>query len=442
METKTLKISELKLNNGNPRRCSDEKFKRLINSLLVFPDMMRKRPIVINAEREVLGGNQRLRALRHLAQMSDAEIENAMAKAPDTQKMSTEQVEQCVNFWKSFADTKCVEVIDASEWTDEEQKQFVIKDNATFGEWDYDMLANEWDISDLVEWGVDVWETPSEKEVAIEEDELPEVEEGEPVVKRGDIWQLGNHRLMCGDSTLAEDVERLVAGEKMDLLLTDPPYNVDYTGETKDKLKIQNDKMSDTAFFEFLNAAFAAAKSVLRDGGCYYIWCSGKEYRNFFEAVKQNDFHQSIDLVWVKNHFVMSQGDYHAKHEICMYGWKKGAPHFWASDRKQTTVLEFDKPAVNAEHPTMKPVALFGYQMQNNTHKGDKVLDLFAGSGTTIIAAEQLERVGYCMELDPKYCDVIIARWEKATGKKAVLIFAEENEDEQVAKVGEEVPCE
>lgn len=257
-----------------------------------------------------------------------------------------------------------------------------------------------------------------EAELLGDPDEIPE--EVETRCKPGDIWQLGNHRLMCGDSTIISDVEKLMNGSKADMLLTDPPYNVNYEGGTG--LKIQNDNMEDGQFRQFLYDAFTTANIVMKEGAVFYIWHADSEGYNFRGACKDVDWTVRQCLIWNKNTMVLGRQDYHWKHEPCLYGWKEGASHLWASDRKQTTVIDFNKPSRNGEHPTMKPVGLFDYQIQNNTKGGDIVLDLFGGSGTTLIACEQNKRIAYVMELDPHYCDVIISRWETLTGKTAELL--------------------
>jgi len=230
---------------------------------------------------------------------------------------------------------------------------------------------------------------------------------------------MGSHRLMCGDSTNLSHVEQLCEGRHVDMLLTDPPYNVNYEGGTG--LKIQNDSMEDTEFRQFLRDAFVAADSVMKAGAVFYIWHADSEGYNFRGACHDTDWNVRQTLIWKKSSLVMGRQDYQWLHEPCLYGWKEGAGHLWASDRKQTTILEFEKPKKNDVHPTMKPIALFEYQMLNNTKGGDLVLDLFGGSGTTLLAAEKNGRHARLMELDPKYCDVIVKRWEDYTGKKAVL---------------------
>lgn len=210
-------------------------------------------------------------------------------------------------------------------------------------------------------------------------------------------------------------------GVQADLYLTDPPYNVDYTGGTKDALKIENDKMSSEEFRQFLRDSFTAAKLNMKAGAAFYIWYAGLEAPNFQGACVDVNWTVREVLIWVKNTFALGRQDYQWQHEPCLYGWNEGS-HSWYSDRKQTTVLNFDKPARNGEHPTMKPVPLFDYLIKNSSKAGDIVLDSFGGSGTTIIACEQNKRKGYCMELDPKYVDVIIERWENLTGEKAKLL--------------------
>ena len=279
----------------------------------------------------------------------------------------------------------------------------------------------------------------SETEPAVEDDYDVDAPV-EPNAKLGDVYQLGRHRLMCGDSTSLDDVGRLMDGEKADLLITDPPYNVNYEGGTSEKLKIQNDNMEDSDFRQFLRDAFTAADSVMRPGAVFYIWHADSEGYNFRGACRDAGWKVRQCLIWNKNSLVLGRMDYQWKHEPCLYGWKDedalyedvhtpclygwkdGAGHTWNADRKQTTVLDFDRPSRADVHPTMKPIKLFDYEMRNSTKPGQVILDLFCGSGTTIMACEQNGRSARCMELDPHYVDVIIARWESFTGQKAVRI--------------------
>lgn len=209
--------------------------------------------------------------------------------------------------------------------------------------------------------------------------------------------------------------------KQADLLITDPPYNVNYEGKTKDALTIKNDSMSNDNFRTFLINAFKLADSVMKSGATFYIWHADTERYNFQGACQDVGLKVRQCLIWNKNSMVMGRQDYHWKHEPCLYGWKDGASHNWYSDRSQTTILEFDKPNKNELHPTMKPVELIAYQIKNSSKENDIVLDLFGGSGSTLIACEQLNRQCYTMELDERYAEVIINRYEKLTGVKGVL---------------------
>lgn len=317
---------------------------------------------------------------------------------------------------------EAVPCVCVDDLTPEQVNALRLVDNKTNeSDWDMDLLSMELPEIDLSAFDFD-WGLTEDDSAEIVEDEAPEVSDDPPTAKRGDVWQLGRHRLMCGDSTSADDVQTLTGGVQIDLFLTDPPYGVDYTGKTKDALKIENDNRSDDEFVSFLSDAFNAADGVMKPGAVFYIWHADSKAHVFRMACQMVGWEVRQVLIWVKNSMVMGRQDYQWKHEPCLYGWKGGAGHLWASDRKQTTVLEFDRPTKNKEHPTMKPVGLFDYQIQNNTKGGDAVLDLFAGSGTTIIACEQNGRNAFCMEIDPRYVDVIIKRWENFTGEKAVLL--------------------
>lgn len=298
----------------------------------------------------------------------------------------------------------------------------IVDNKSNESAWDLDYLAEELAAVDLSAFDFDFGIEEEEEETEIVEDdyeaEIPE----EPYVKVGDLYQLGRHRLLCGDSTSANDVQRLAGGAQVDLLITDPPYNVDYEGKTKEKLKIQNDKMENDSFRQFLIDAFKNEDLVMRPGAVFYIWHADSEGYNFRGACSDAGWKVRQCLIWNKNSMVMGRQDYQWKHEPCLYGWKEGAGHLWASDRKQTTILNFDRPTKNDLHPTMKPIALFDYQIKNSSKAGDAVLDLFAGSGTTIIACEQNGRKAFSMEFDPRYAQAIIQRWETFTGEKAVLL--------------------
>ena len=331
-----------------------------------------------------------------------------------------------------------VPCVSCDDLSDAQRRAYTLVDNQTtmMTGWDSDMLAYELDVLsdefDMTSLGFTDEMVGMAEEVEAEDDEMPEVVECR--AKRGEIWQLGAHRIMCGDSTCREDVEKLVGGGFCDLLLTDPPYNVALgqhmrPSELKqlhrrtDGLVIENDSWEDEdAFVQFLKSAFDNAMAALNPGAAFYIWHADNQRMNFLKACELAGMTIRECLVWAKNTFALGRQDYQWRHEPCLYGWKDGAAHNWYSDRKQSTVLEFDKPTANAEHPTMKPVGLMAYLIQNSTKRGDTVLDVFGGSGSTLIACEETGRKCLSMELDPHYCDVIIARWEELTGEKAVLV--------------------
>ena len=327
-----------------------------------------------------------------------------------------------------LTDVPCIRL---DHLTDAQKRAYVIADNrlALNSGWDTEMLKVEF--ADLQELGFDLELTgfdldeikellaPVGTEGLTDPDDAPPLPEN-PRTRPGDIWVMGKHRLLCGDSTSVSDLEKLTDGQLVDMWLTDPPYNVAYEGKTKDALKIKNDEMGDDQFRQFLRDAYTAADMVMKPGAVFYIWHADSEGYNFRGAAQDAGWKVRQCLIWKKSSMVMGRQDYHWKHEPCLYGWKEGAGHLWAADRKQTTILEFEKPSRNGEHPTMKPVALFEYQLLNNTKGGDQVLDSFGGSGTTLIAAEKNGRVARLMELDPKYCDVIVKRWQDFTGKIAI----------------------
>ena len=371
-----VKISEVKLNPNNPRLIKDDKFKKLVQSIKDFPEMLNIRPIVVNQDMIILGGNMRYKACK----------EAGLKEIP-------------------------IIITDLSE---DKQREFLIKDNTSGGEWDWQVLANEWDAEELDAWGLDLPIDFNPEVLEAEEDDF-EVPEGgiETDIVLGDLFEIGEHRLICGDSTQTDTFEKLMNGHLADLVVTDPPYNVAYEGKTKDKLKIDNDNMSNGDFYQFLYDFYTALGAYTKKGGSWYVWHADSEGANFRLAMANAGIMVKQCLIWVKNSMVMGRQDYQWKHEPCLYGWKEGASHGWYSDRKQTTVLNFDRPSRNAEHPTMKPVILFSYQIENSSKQGDIVADAFAGSGTTMVACQQLNRKAYVVEFDPKYCQVIIDRMIK-----------------------------
>lgn len=371
-----MKLSDIKANPDNPRVIKDEAFNKLVQSIKDFPKMMALRPMVVDDNLTVLGGNMRLRALRHLG-------------------------------YKDIPDEW---VKRASDLTEEEQKQFIIKDNVSVGDWDWDTLANEWDVQDLKDWGLEMPADWGVERVEAKEDDYEIPDEIETDIVEGDIFDIGQHRLLCGSSTQTDTWKRLMGDELADLVITDPPYNVAYTGGTKDALTMKNDSMADGDFYQFLYDFYTALGSYTKAGGAWYVWHADSEGANFRKAMADAGIMVKQCLIWVKNALVMGRQDYQWKHEPCLYGWKEGAAHSWYSDRKQTTVLNFERPQRNAEHPTMKPIPLIAYQIGNSSKAGDIVCDGFGGSGTTMVASEQMNRRCRMMELDPKYCQVIVDR--------------------------------
>jgi len=387
------KVTELIPYVNNSRTHSDEQVAQIAASIKEFGWT---NPILVDGSNGIIAGHGRLLAARKLGH-------------------------------------KEVPTIELADLTETQKKAYIIADNrlALNAGWDNEMLTIE--LNDLLADGFALEMLgfdPKELNALLEpeviqgltdEDAVPEVPE-QPVTVLGDVWVLGKHRLMCGDSCSVEAVTKLTEGGGVDMLLTDPPYNVAYEGKTKESLTIQNDSMSNDQFRQFLRDAFVTANTVMKKGAVFYIWHADSEGYNFRGACHDAGWKVRQCLIWKKSSMVMGRQDYHWKHEPCLYGWKDGAGHLWATDRKQTTILEFDRPSRNGEHPTMKPVALFEYQLLNNTKGGDIVLDLFGGSGTTMLAAEKHGRHSYLMELDPRYCDVIVKRWQDFTGKKAILL--------------------
>lgn len=348
-----------------------------------------------------------------------------------------------------------VPTIMADDLTEEQIKAFRLADNkvSEYATWDFEKLADELgDIIDLdmSSLGFD-FEIEEEPEVELIEDAVPEPPK-EAKSKPGEIYQLGNHYLMCGDSTNEDDVEKLMHGAKADLVVTDPPYNVNISNSQG--MTIENDNMENEQFLDFLTKAFKCMNNSLKEGGAFYIWFASREHINFERALNNNDLIVRQELIWNKSSLVLSRQDYQWKHEPCLYGWKDGAGHYFIDDRKQTTVIEDkkpdikkmkkeemqalleeiysdkisttiineDRPSVNDLHPTMKPVKLMARLIKNSSKMGESVLDLFGGSGSTLMTCEQLGRKCYTMEFDPIYVDVIINRWETFTGEKAKKI--------------------
>ena len=401
----TLPIGKIKANPNNPRTIKDDKFFKLVQSLKDLPEMAKVRPVVVNQDMVVLGGNMRLKAMKEAG-------------------------------WKEAP----VEIVD---WDEDKQRQFIIKDNVGFGEWDWEMLANEWDAEQLEDWGLDVPVFDDEiKESEPEEDDYEMPDDITTDIVLGDLFEIGPHRLLCGSSTEIDTWKRLMNQELCDLVVTDPPYNVNYQGSNG--LKIMNDKMEASDFYQFLYDFYTALGAYTKAGGSWYVWHADSEGANFRLAMKNAGIMVKQCLIWVKSSMVMGRQDYQWKHEPCLYGWKEGAAHYFTDDRTKTTVIEdkiepkklnkaqllkivqemmaddakttvlrADKPLKNGVHPTMKPILLLAPLIQNSSRLGEIVGDGFLGSGSTMVAAHQLNRKCYGMELDPKYCQVIIDRMLK-----------------------------
>ena len=346
-----------------------------------------------------------------------------------------------------------VPIIRLDHLTDEERKAYTLAHNKLTmnSDFDIDILNDElmnFETIDMSDFGFDM--NFSTEEVEIVEDEVPDIPE-EPKAKVGDIYQLGTHRLMCGDSTDEETVKKLMNGKQADLLFTDPPYNVNISNSQG--MTIENDNMNDAVFKSFLMDAFKNASQSLKIGGAYYVWYASREHINFETSLNENGLPVKEQLIWVKNSFTFGRQDYKWKHEPCLYGWKEGASHYFVeeynhptviedeldldsmkkedmkrlleellADKTPTTVIHENKPIKNDLHPTMKPLKMCADMIRNSSKENEIVLDLFGGSGSTLITCEQLKRTCYMMEYDPKYVDVIIERWENFTGEKAVKI--------------------
>lgn len=445
MKTEEIALSRVVENEENPRTITEANFQKLVKSIIVFPKMLQLRPIVVDETYKALGGNMRTRALCHIVSMTPESIMDVL----DTDQRLTDAEKLAIaNYWSKWKEQPTATIVKASDLTESQKKEFIIKDNAGFGDWDTDALANQWNTDLLKDWGIQDWqlqgwmspdslkngEQADEDQKEAKDDEFDEDSEKIPQrCKECELWQLGKHRLMCGDSTDAEQVKFLMGGQVVNLYLTDPPYNVGYGYEDSAKMRkrnhrtdgltVKNDKMDNDKFLDFLSAAFLAADENMEKGAAFYIFHSDNYSMWFREALMSTkDLELRETLIWNKDSLCFCRQDYHWKHEPCLYGWKNGGAHNWFNDRAQTTVIDMARPKVSREHPTMKPVPLFAYLMGNSTKEGWNVYDGFGGSGTTLIAAEQLNRNAFLMELDPHYCDVIIARWEKLTGEKAVKI--------------------
>ena len=402
MRLEKIAIEKLNPAQYNPRKDlkpGDPEYEKLKRSMETFGYV---EPIVWNKQTgNIVSGHQRLKILRH---QGETEIE-------------------------------CV-VVDLDE---KQEKALNITLNKVSGEWDLPKLADlisELDdgIFDISITGFDAAEIEHlfsqvhDKDVK-EDDFDVDGALKEPAISRlGDLWLLGRHRLLCGDSTKAETYEILMDGKQANLVVTDPPYNINIEGGTKDKLKIKNDKMSDQEFYEFLLQFYKCTYDVMDDGAAIYVFHADTEGINFRTAFRDADFHLSAVCIWVKDSLVLSRADFHFRHEPVIYGWKPTGKHKWYADRKQDTIWEFDRPKRSESHPTTKPVPLVAYPIKNSSAPNGIVLDPFGGSGSTLIACEQLDRTCYMAELDEKYADVIVKRYVELVGSDEGVFLLRNNE--------------
>lgn len=379
------KVSELVPYEYNPRKISDLDKYRLKQSLEKFN--LVEIP-VIDIDNTLIGGHQRVIILFELGrgeEIIDVRIPNR-------------------------------------KLTEEEFKEYNLRSNILNGEFDYEKISDFFSEINLTEIGFDVSSfdnfIQSENNVKIEMENEVDVTLSKNIQsKEGDVIELISlrkgitHKVICGDSTKEETYKKLLGDDTFQLIITDPPYNVNYEGCTKDKLKIKNDKMSDNAFFEFLYNFYQNTFNFSMIGCPTYIFYADSEAINFRTAMQKAGYKISNVLIWVKNQLVLGRFDYQMKHEPILYGWQTKGKHPWYSDRKQSTILEFDKPKRNADHPTMKPIELIGYLIKNSSQQKNIVGDLFLGSGSTLIACEMNWRTCRGVEYDPQYMDVIIRRW-------------------------------
>lgn len=377
MKIQTVDIRKLKANPANPRLIRDEKYKKLVNSILEFPEMLNIRPIVVDSDMTVLGGNMRLKAC----------MDAGMDKVP---------------------------VILADDLTDDQKRRFIIADNVGYGEWDWEVLANEWDAGELADWGLDVpTEWGEEVQAEAQEDDYEIPDEIVTDIVLGDLFEIGPHRLLCGDSTDSEAVGRLMNGEKADMVFTDPPYGVAYVGKTKDALTIESDDVSPSELKDLVSAWFSNVDLFTRNGAYLLATVPARPLHLIFAQDWLDRGWLRQIMVWNKSSMVLGNSEYHYKHEPILFGWKPNGDRLKNTDRTKTTVWDFEKPSANREHPTMKPIKMWAYGIKNHTKSGWLIYEPFTGSGTTMVAAHQLNRKCYGMELDPKYCQVIVDRMLK-----------------------------
>jgi site-specific DNA-methyltransferase (adenine-specific) len=386
MKVDKVKISEVKTNPKNPRLIKDDKFKKLVKSIQEFPQMLEIRPIVVDENNIVLGGNMRLKACKE-------------------------------------AGLKEVFIVKADNLTEQQKDEFIVKDNVGFGEWDWDMLANEWDTEKLQDWGLDLPIDLSVQELEAEEDDFDVPEGGiETDIVLGDLFEIGEHRLLCGDSTDSDQVEKLMNGEKADMVFTDPPYNIGFKGSMSNKMvngkkapadsanqrhdEIKNDAMSEEQFYNFISDILKEIK--INCLGAFYICFGSQTLNQLLQPLLDLGIEYKSIIIWMKNQAIFSGKDFKSRYEPIVYG--RFNDFFNGARFNEEDIWQFARTQKNDLHPTMKPIPLIENALNYSSKEGMNILDLFLGSGSTMVASHQLKRKCYGMELDPKYCQVIIDR--------------------------------
>lgn len=386
MEFKKLKINALIPASYNPRKKlkpGDAEYEKIKNSITEFGYVD---PIIVNSDMTIIGGHQRWSVLKALGY---DEVDCVVIEIDKTK-------EKALNIALNKV---------TGEWN-KELLADLIKDLQSL---DYDVSLTGFDAAEID----DLFKDTIQDKIKDDDFDVDAELQNPTITKLGDVWQLGRHRLVCGDSTLAETYDMLLGDEKVNLVITDPPYNVNYEGSAG---KIKNDNMEDDKFYNFLFDAFSNTEKCMADDASIYVFHADTEGLNFRKAFKDAGFYLSDTCIWKKQSLVLGRSPYQWQHEPILFGWKKKGKHQWYTGRKESTIWEFDKPKKNGDHPTMKPIPLLAYPIMNSSMSNCLVLDPFGGSGSTLIACEQTDRIARTIELDEKFCDVIIKRYIEQVG--------------------------